>query len=615
MLEKDQDQILVHNEADDALNGEQLSEPATADEQLAATEGAQDSGEMQDGADNNEAAGEPDGSEAGAELSDDADMELSENEEETVEPVNQKSVWQSIQEDDYKRFGVDPKKDKKVEKEKKPPLHKLLNARYLKTSVEKYGFTFDAKKFYFFVLAMLAGAVVVGWMFQLDWYFLVIIGLVGFLCAPTVFMASLEGMFAAKQFHDVSDYMEQLLYSFRRKRKILTSLEDVYIAFEDDNGPMKDLVAQAIEYIRTADTEGDIHREAFDIIEAEYNNDRLRSAHNFLIAVENNGGAVEQSLDLLLDERAMWDERVHTFQKEKGAIKRNVTISIIMSLVLCFAILYIFSVESLESLAIPKNFLVQITSAFVIVSNLLLYVKLTNRFTKSWLKRDDKQSDYSILRDYFYVENYDPAKEKRLSIILTAATSLIWIYGLWKDMMLVTIVGAVISLFCMFSSQISISLAKKSTTKEIQKAFPQWLMELALLLQNDNVQVSIAKTLDSAPVVLRPELELLVERFEESPHSLKPYSEFLKKYDLSDIKSTMKMLYSVSASGTVNIEEQITDLIKKQNNLMDKAEKISYADQLAGITTINLVPMLFCILKSVVDMGVLVLSLFSLMSI
>lgn len=533
----------------------------------------------------------------------------------TSESTEFRTIAEAIAAEDYLRFGIDPERDKKKKKVKGPSFFELLNPRNLQTSVEKYGYTFSAKNFYLFVFGALAIAIATGLLFQLDWYFIAVIGVIAALCVPSIFLASLKGMYSSKQFRDVSDYIEQLLYSFRRKRKILPSLEDVYIAFEDDNGPMKELVAQAMEYIRTADSEGDIYREAFDIIEKEYSNDRLRCVHNFLIAVENNGGAVEQSVDLLLDERAMWDERVHLFQKEKDTIKRNITLSIVFSLILCFGILYIFSVESLAELQIPKNLLVQITSAAAIILNLILFVNITNKFTQSWLRKEAKQTDYQILRDYFYVENYNPAKERKNAIIWTACTSVIWIIGLILDKFFIVVLGAIIALFCAFSSQISYSIAKKSTTKEIQKAFPQWLMELALILQTDNVQVSISKTLDSAPVVLRPELERLVEKFEMAPHSLKPYSDFLKDYDLSDIKSAMKMLYSVSASGTGNVDEQIADLIKKQNSLMDKAERISNSDQLAGMTTVNMVPMLFCILKSVLDMTVLIFSLFSLMSI
>lgn len=592
-------------------NHEQTLEPNEAAEETAAEEVVEKSEEL-NAADEEQKGAAPAAEEQEGESSEvDSDEDATEGDD--AEAV-MKSVADSIKEEDYLRFGVDPVKDKKVKKVKGPSLFKLLNPRNLQTSVEKYGYSFSAKKFYLFTLSALALAVGTGVLFRLDWYFVTLIAVVAGLCTPFIFLTSLKNMYSSKQFHDVSDYMEQLLYSFRRKRKILTSLEDVLVAFEDDKGPMPKLVAKAIDHIRTADTDGDIHREALDIIENEYSNDRLRSIHNFLIAVENNGGAVEKSVDLLLDERAMWDERVHLFQKERDAIKRNITVSIVFSLLLCAAVLFIFSVETLAEMQIPKNLFVQITSTAAILLNLVLFVNVTNKFSQSWLKRENKYSKYQILKNYFFVENFDAAKERKFNIVVALCLSPIWILGLIFNKFVFVAIGAVLCLFCLFSSHLSYKLSKKSTIKEIEKAFPQWMMELALILQTDNVQVSISKTLDSAPVVLRPALEKLVERFEEEPHSLKPYTEFLAEYDLTEIRSTMRMLYSVSTSGSINLDEQISDLIKKQNTLMDKAEKIQNSDYLAGMTTINMVPMLFCILKSVADMTVLVFSLFNLMS-
>lgn len=47
-------------------------------------------------------------------------------------------------------------------------------------------------------------------------------------------------------------------------------------------------------------------------------------------------------------------------------------------------------------------------------------------------------------------------------------------------------------------------------------ALPGWFMELALLLQNNNVQVSIEKSKNSAPPVLRYEIECLEERLKKN---------------------------------------------------------------------------------------------------
>ena len=509
------------------------------------------------------------------------------------------------------KYGVDPIGGRKVKKDKdRPTFLKLLNPKNLQTEVSKYGYSFSSRKFYFSVLAAMAIAIGVGFLFQLKWYFNMVIIMTCILCVPVIFYVSRKNMYESKRFHDVTNYMEQLLYSFRRKKKILTSLEDVSVSFEGDNGNMKKVIDEAIEYIRTSETSGDIYREALDIIEKEYSNDRLRNVHNFLIAVENNGGAVENPVDLLLDERAMWDQRVHSFQKERNATKRNITLSIVFSLCLCFFILFILNSDSLSQLQIIQNPIVQITSTLVILFNVLLYTKIINKLSQSWLKHEKKHSEYQVLKDYFYVTEFDKKKELKTSVLFSLLFVPVIIIGFVLSKYVLLAVGIIAFLFCLFSSTISYRASRKSTIKEIEKTFPQWLMELALILQGDNVQVAISKTLDTAPVVLRPELHKLVEGFEKEPHSIIPYNKFLEEFDLPEIKSAMRMLYSITTTGTGNVDEQITDLIKKQNVLMDKSEKISNEDHLAGFSTLSMIPMLFCILKSVADMTILVFSLF-----
>lgn len=527
-----------------------------------------------------------------------------------VEQNNQNVTAPASNEIDFSYYGVVNTKEKRKKDKNKPGLLKLLNPKNLQTEVRKYGFEFSAKKFYLSILVAIAAAVGVGILFKLKWGFVLFIFAVCLLCVPSIVLTSYKNMYESKRFHDVSNYMEQLLYSFRRKKKILTSLEDVLVSFESDNGTMKHCIEEAIEYIRTSNSDN-IYREALDIIEKEYDNSRLRNVHNFLIAVENNGGDVEAPVDLLLNERAMWDERTHTFQKERNAVKRNIIISICCSLALCFLLLYILNVDTLAHLAIVKNIVVQISSTMVIVLSAFLYTKVVNKLSQSWLKKENKHTDYQILKDYFYVVNRDKSKEMKSRIIWTLVTLPIAILGLLLSNKVLTVLGVLVSLFCFFSPNISYKLSRKNTIKEIEKAFPQWLMELALLLQGDNVQVAISRTVDSAPVVLRPELDKLVKGFESDTHSITPYNNFLAEFDLPEIKSAMRMLYSITTTGTGNIGEQITDLIKKQNVLMDKAEKINNEDSLAGFSTLSMVPMLFCIIKSLADMTILVFALFN----
>ena len=103
--------------------------------------------------------------------------------------------------------------------------------------------------------------------------------------------------------------------------------------------------------------------------------------------------------------------------------------------------------------------------------------------------------------------------------------------------------------------------------REINQEFPGWLMNMALLLQANNVQVSISKTIPYAPAVLRPDLQKMVEGLKKEPDSIEPYMEFLSIFKLSSIQSAMKMLYAISESGKRRCTEPDSDIsAEKQQN-------------------------------------------------
>lgn len=70
--------------------------------------------------------------------------------------------------------------------------------------------------------------------------------------------------------------------------------------------------------------------------------------------------------------------------------------------------------------------------------------------------------------------------------------------------------GLVIMCVTMTQHIIGHKLAIKTVKREIEKKFSNWLLELALLMQSNNVHVSIFLTInDDTPAILKPELEKL----------------------------------------------------------------------------------------------------------
>ena len=97
---------------------------------------------------------------------------------------------------------------------------------------------------------------------------------------------------------------------------------------------------------------------------------------------------------------------------------------------------------------------------------------------------------------------------------------------------------------------------------------------MALLLQNNNVQVSLAKSMGEAPQILRQELAELMGRLEKAPDSLKSYTDFCGDFDVPEAQTCMKMLHAISESGTGNAKVQIANLVQRVQEMQNMADEI-----------------------------------------
>ena len=83
----------------------------------------------------------------------------------------------------------------------------------------------------------------------------------------------------------------------------------------------------------------------------------------------------------------------------------------------------------------------------------------------------------------------------------------------------------------------------------------------------------------------------------------------MKDFHLSDIQSTMKMLYALSAFGSDDAQSQIRTLVERNTKIMDRGEKMKMEDQLAGVSFAMLLPMMTAVVKMMTDMVVMMISL------
>ena len=72
--------------------------------------------------------------------------------------------------------------------------------------------------------------------------------------------------------------------------------------------------------------------------------------------------------------------------------------------------------------------------------------------------------------------------------------------------------------------------ARRRTVRGDTKVFPGWVMELVLLLQTNNVFMSVEATRDRAPVILREPVRQLLSEMQAAPGSVYPYLHFLDDF-------------------------------------------------------------------------------------
>lgn len=490
---------------------------------------------------------------------------------------------------------------KKAEK-KKPELLVLIDPRNLRREIDSYGYSFSMGKYLLFIAAVIMGAVICGLLFSLRWYYIVVVAVTGILCLPSFILTGYKNMYEHKQFLDISDYMEQILYSFKNSQKILTSLKDTQTLYEPGSR-MYDTIQKAVDHITAGSYKKDLYREAFAVIEQEYPCKRLYAIHGYLESVEENGGENDNSIDLLLQDKAVWADNIILLQQDKKAARTKVIFSILVTVFLAMIFQNVYR-SMPEQYSIIYHPVVQVAATLYMMINILIFKKANRELSKSWIDRENIKDDRKVQRYYKLVTEYDEKAEQKKSIILSvpffaAAVPLAVFFNVY-----VALGAAVVGLLMLNQHRMGYRTAYDVIVQEINQTFPGWLMEMALLLQANNVQVSIKKTIDHAPVVLQPELQKLMDGLRESPDAVEPYLEFLGMFKLSSVQSAMKMLYAISESGTGDAQTQIAVLVQRNSKMMDQAEKLLNEKSLTGLNGIFYLPQVTVSFQTMADMVV-----------
>ena len=472
----------------------------------------------------------------------------------------------------------------KRRRKEKVKLLELLNPVNLRKQIDSYGYDFVMGKYMALMAVASAAVFALGMLFSLRWQCTTIVIVCFLLLLPGIVLDAYRNMYEHKKFLDLSDYMEQVLYSFKANHKILSSLRDTATMFR---GKMQEKILEAAAYIEAGQAKENLYQEALAIIEEAYPNRRLRNIHKYLRSVEKNGGDNMDSVDLLVKDKNIWTENVMVLQKERR-YKRNLVFgALVITVVFAAAFHHIY--RTMPGIQIVANPVVQGMTTVYLILDIIIFRKANREIAKSWMEKEH-QDDARVLSYYEKITHYEEKKEQRTSILaalpFAGASAVLFLLGR-------TLPGAAclaIGVFLLFQHKIGYRVIYNRVVKEINIGFSQWLMDMALHLQTNNIRNSIGLSIEEAPAVLVIPLKELRQQLEDAPDAEWPFQEFLKQFELSNVQSAMKMLYSLSAMGSGEVREQIRSLIERNIGLLDKAEKLRNEEKLVGIEGLFYMP-------------------------
>ncbi len=464
--------------------------------------------------------------------------------------------------------------------------------------LKRYGFTYQIEGivFAYFLFALISAFT--GYLYELSIPYIIAMGLSGIVFVPAIVLSDYKARYEKRRFEETKAYLEQILESFRKGKRFLLALEDISGQF---HGPLRKCIDDAIYHIlHTTDAKGDVEVEAARMIEADFGSQRMKNIHQFLIKAQNLGGSFNSTIDFLLADLTTWENGITLFQTKRQNSKRQVLISIVLSHALCIGVIRYLPRE----ISIQRNAVVQIGAVVLWIVNLLIYAITCARVSAPWVQEESLGSEKKALDTYYKVKDFHFAKERIKSLFFAAVPLAIAIGSFAFGKASWGFIALLVTGLMVFQHRWDYALSKKILERQVEAAFPSWLMNVSLLLQTENVQVALYKSFEGAPLVLKPELEILYNKLQENPNSVEPYNEFMEGIEVWGVHAAMKMLYSISVGSGGDADAQITDILRRNNIFLEHAREVADRNAMVDMYLLFGAPILTGSAKLLVDMVV-----------
>ena len=404
-----------------------------------------------------------------------------------------------------------------------------------------------------------------------------------------------------ERFLQSSLYLDTILYAFLKEEKIEGAMRDVSRTLPE--GRMREEVTQSLELLKMNHDDTTLMEQCLKGIETEFTCKRIHDVHSFMVHVEYYGGEIEKPIKLLLEDKGRWERRIKDTITERKKKMTEIIMSVVMSIIICAVIVHL----PILDVDISTNWFLQGFTLLVLILDDWIVIRAQKFLAIDWIALSNQENEEYYVKKMQEYRTYDVKKEKRLSYLLGTGGLILAGYFFFIRYTLQGGIVLLLSVFLFNQHLIGQSLMKKTIIKEIKYAFPNWLLDLVLLLQSENVQVALRKSMAHVPGILQQELKDLLDRLEMEPESSQPYHLFLKDVYLPEVHSAMSALYAISIGNHWRGDRQIGELVDKNLELLVVAERGRLSDGASGMYLLFLAPVLTASFKLLIDMAVLMI--------
>lgn len=484
---------------------------------------------------------------------------------------------------------------------------KINNMFQIEAKIKKYGYEYSFKKFLLQLLLFNIFIGILAFYFRLTIPCLIIVFITTLFCFPLIVLSQFKYLYQNKRYEYVVGYLEQMIFAFKKTPKILDALKTTLDLVDPS---IRSLLEDAIVLIET-DNEGHGYDLAFSYIEASFPSSRVQAMHAFFLSVEKNGGKYQYAIDILLDDIHKWVSRTYRYQKELQSMKAKIILSVILS----------FLVAGTMTFMVPEDLVVLHENSIYLFSTTCLFVSLIimvsfvfGKLHGTWLVNDQMDSQEEMKRTAQLVDDFSIKKALKSATVMSVLLLPIFFYAIYFKEINYFLLGFVLMILIYCYVFLSQQTRKKKIVRNIQKSFPLWLRDISLQVQTLVVPLAIEESIAKSPYVLQGPLQEMIVQIREEPDSITPYRSFLQEYQITDVQNAMSMLYSVQTLPMREIQIQITALIKRNQEMLEKSETMNNEDKLAGVGLLMAIPMLLATFKLMADLTIILLSFLSLTS-